>query len=79
MVNKGELNSCSKYCTEIINDDKDKFLNRLSAKLDGPNTSAKSYWSITTNFLNNKKIPTIPLLFFNGTLISDFKQKPNIF
>ena len=48
-------------------------------KLDDRNTSAKSYWSIINNFLNNKKIPTIPPLLFNGTLISDFKQKANLF
>ena len=50
MVNKEELNSYSKYCTEIITGTKDKFLNRLSVKLDSPNTSAKPYWSITKKF-----------------------------
>ena len=79
MVNKEELNSYSKCCTEIITDAKDKFLNRLSVKLDDPYTSAKSYWSIINNFLKNKKIPTIPPLSFNGPLISDFKQKANLF
>ena len=43
------------------------------------NTSAKSYWSIINNFLNKKKIPTISPFLFNGTLISDFKQKAGIF
>ena len=55
MVNKEGRNSYLNYCTEIITDAKDRFLNRLSAKLDDPNTSAKSYWSIINNFLNNKK------------------------
>ena len=40
MVNKEELRSYSKYCTEIITDAKDKFLNRLIVKLDDPNKSA---------------------------------------
>ena len=53
--NKEELNSCTKYCSEIITDAKDKFLNRLSVKLDDPNTSAKPYWPIINNFLNSKK------------------------
>ena len=44
-----------------------------------PNTSAKLYWSIINNFLNNKKIPTIPPLLFNGALILDFKQKTIFF
>ena len=42
MINKEELNSNWKYYSEIITDAKDKFLNRLSVKLDDPNTSAKS-------------------------------------
>ena len=56
MVNKKELNSYSKYCTEIITDAKDKFLNRPSVKLGDPNASAKSYWYIINNSLNKKKI-----------------------
>ena len=79
MVNKEEPNSYPKYCTEIVTDTKDKFLNRLRVKLDDPNISAKSYSSIINNFLNNKIIPAIPPLLFNGTLISDFKQKANLF
>ena len=48
--------------------------------LDNLNTSTKLYCSIVNNFLNNKKIPTIPPLLFNGTTrISDFKQKANLF
>ena len=79
MINKEELNSCSKYCSQIITNAKNKFLNRLIVKLDGLNTSVKSYWSIINNFLNNKKISTIQPLLFNGNLISDFKQKVNLF
>ena len=56
MVNKEELHSYSKYCTEIITDAKDKFLNRPSVKLGDPNASAKSYWYIINNSLNKKKI-----------------------
>ena len=79
MINEEELNSNSKYYSGIITDAKDKFLNRQTVKLDNLNTSAKLYWSIINNFLNNKKIPNIPLVLFNGTLISDFKQKANLF
>ena len=61
-VNKEELHSYSKYCTEIITDAKDKFLNRLNVQLGDSNTSAKSCWSIINNFLNNKKICTLPPL-----------------
>ena len=77
-INKEELNSYSKCCSEIIIDANNKFLNKLSAKLDDQNTSAKFSWSIINNFCN-KKISTAPRLLFNGTLISDFKQKSSLF
>ena len=67
------------YYSETIIDAKDEFLNRISVKLDNPNTSAKSYWSIVSNFLNNKKIATVPPLLFNGALISNCKQKSGLF
>ena len=62
-----------------ITDAKDKFLNRLSVTLHYPNISANPYWSVINNSLNNKIILTIPPLSFNTTLISDFKQKVNLF
>ena len=55
MINMEQLRTYSKYCSEIITDVKDKFLSRLKVKLDNPNTSAKSYWSIINNFLKNNK------------------------
>ena len=79
MVSKEELNSYLKYCSEIIIDAKDKILNNLEVKLDDPNALTKSYWSIINSFFNNRKIPTIPSLVFNGTVISYFKQKTYLF
>ena len=40
--------------------------------LDNPNKSTKTYWSIINRFLNNKKVPIIPPVFFEGELISNF-------
>ena len=48
-------------------------IHQPSVKLNDPNTSAKSYWSIINNF-HNKKVSTIPPPLFNVTQISDFKQ-----
>ena len=62
-----------------ITDAKDKFLNRLSVTSHYQNISANPYWSVINNSLNNKIILTIPPLSFNTTLISDFKQKVNLF
>ena len=48
-------------------------------KLNVPSTAPKFYWSILNWFLNNKKIPSIPPIFHNGKVISDFKEKANLF
>ena len=56
---------------------KSKLLAKLSSKLDNPDTTPKTYWSIINRFLNNKKIPIIPPVLFEGKLISDFEKKLN--
>ena len=40
--------------------------------------TSKCYWSLLKIFLNNKKIPLIPLLFHNNRFISDFKHKTEL-
>ena len=47
-------------------------------KLDNNETVPKTYWSITNEFLSNKKTPVISLSLVNGELVSDFKQKANL-
>ena len=39
----------------------------------------KTYWSIMKTFFNGKKVLAIPHLLFNGTIITDFQEKANIF
>ena len=51
----------------------------MSAKLDNPKTVPRTYWSITNNFLSNRKTPIILPVLVNGELVSDFKQKANLF
>ena len=66
-------------CTKLIVEAKDKHLAKLSSKLDNPDTAPKTYWSIINRFLNNKKIPIIPPVLFEGKLISDFEKKVELF
>ena len=68
------LHQASK-CTKLIVEAKDKHLTQLSSKLDNPDIAPKTYWSIMNRFLNNKKIPIIPSVLFEGKLISDFEKK----
>ena len=59
-------------CIKLIVEAKDKHLAKLSPKLDNPDTAPKTYWCIINRFLNNKKIPILPPVFFkvNQYLIS---------
>ena len=66
-------------CTKLMVEAKGKHLAKLISKLDNRDTAPKTYWSIINRFLNNKKIPTIPPVFFEGKLISDFEKKPELF
>ena len=52
---------------------------KMSTNLDNPRTAPKTYWSIINKFLSNKKIRIVPALLVDGELVSDFKQKANIF
>ena len=44
-----------------------------------PKTSANPYWSILKTLLNNKKIPSIPPLFYQGEYVTNFKEKVELF
>ena len=54
-----------------------KFL-KSQKKLADFNTSSKSYRAIVNRLLYIKKLPTIPPLFVDGKLVSDFTKKANI-
>ena len=41
--------------------------------------NSKVYWSLLKNFLNNKKIRIIPLLFYKNRFITDFQEKVKLF
>ena len=58
---------------------KDKYIVKMSEKLNDPITAPKTYWKIINRFLSNKKIPGIPPLLVNGEIISNFSQKASIF
>ena len=41
--------------------------------------SPKTYWSLLKVFLNDKKIPIIPLLFHENKFVTDFEEKAEHF
>ena len=77
--NKKALDFQAKECTSVIIESMERFMAKMSAKLDNPKTDPKTYWSIINKFLSNKKTPIIPPVLVNGELVSDFQQKANFF
>ena len=65
----------SEECTrQILEAEKNNIL-KMNKKLADTNTSSKMYWTILSRLLYNKKLPTIPSLFVDGKLVSDFCKK----
>ena len=63
----------------MIKKAKRDYFDSLGKKLSNYNTGCKSFWSTFKRLVNNKKLTNIPPLLENGTTISDFRQKCNIF
>ena len=79
MLTKQELASITKLSSEAITKAKGKYLSSLGNKLNDPQTGAESYWSILNKFLQKKKIPLIPPICLNGTLITKICEKITLF
>ena len=52
---------------------------KMSVKLDEPNTAPKTFWSIISRFLEQKKIPAISPILPDSKLVFDFKIKFELF
>ena len=64
---------------QMIQNRKEKHFYDLSLKLNNPQTSPKTYWSIIKSCYSGRKIPIIPPLSVNGKIITNFKEKANLF
>ena len=65
--------------SEMIQNRKERYFYDLSVKLNNPQTSPKTNWSIIKSCYNGRKIPIIPPLSVNGKIITDFNEKANLF
>ena len=63
-----------KKLNEVIENAKQKYLVRISKKLNNPATSSKCHWSLLL-LLNGKKITCIHPTFHNNRYIADFKER----
>ena len=46
--------------SELVDNAKNNYYDKLANKLSNPLTSSKTYWSMLKTFCNNNKIPLIP-------------------
>ena len=63
----------------LIKSSKENFYNNLAKKLNDLSTSNKMYWSVIKTFSNSKQVHVISPLLINNNLISNFKEKANVF
>ena len=63
----------------MISKRKKEYYDQLSKKFNDPLTSPKAYWSILKTFYSGTKIPLIPLLITDNKVITNFREKANLF
>ena len=78
-VDRVRLQKAGAELINIIKSSKENFYNNLAEKLNDPSTSNKKYLSTMKTFIDGKKPPIIPPLLVSNNLISNFREKANIF
>ena len=63
-----QLNCLQDRLNDSLEASKQKYYCRMTNELTNVEKSSKAYWSILKSFLNNKKIPLIPPLFYENCL-----------
>ena len=63
----------------IIKSSKENVYKNLAKLLNNLSNFYKTYWSIMKAFINSKKTAIFPRLLVNNKLISNFREKTNIF
>ena len=74
-----QLNCLQDRLNGSIEASKQKYYCRMTNKLTNAEKRSKAYWSILKRFLNNKKIPLIPPLFYENCFVTNFKEKAELF
>ena len=73
------MNKEAAELSKIIQNRKEKYFYDLPLKLNNPQTSSKTYWSITKLCYNGRNIPIIQPLSVHWKIITNFKEKANLF
>ena len=76
---KKKLQPKAAYCTRNIMKAENRYILRMTSKLNDSKAAPETYWSILNQLLYNKKIPSMPPLVVNNKLLSGFCIKANLF
>ena len=79
LMDRFRLEKAGAELINIIKSSKENVYKNLAKLLNNPSTFYKTYWSIMKAFINSKKQAIIPQLLVNNKLISNFREKTNIF
>ena len=73
------LDSLKIEYSESVSLEKDKYLKKLGDQVSNPQTGQKKYWSALKKLINKSSATIIPPILFNGSFITNFKEKCCIF
>ena len=73
------LKECLDMCCNLIEPAKLDCYKNIAEKLNNPETAPKTYWSLLNRLLGRVKVPSNPPLLANGTFVSNFKEKAELF
>ena len=73
------INNLQAQIKTLIDISKPNYFFQISAKKESTSINTKCYWFLLKAFLNNKKLPCIPPLYYNDKFVCDFKQQSKTF
>ena len=78
-ISKSHVNNVQKETHRIIKKAKTAYYTKLGSDLSNPAIGPKRFWSTFKRLVNKKKFSNIPPLLENDKIISDFKEKCDLF
>ena len=67
-VDRVRLQKAGAELINIIKSSKENFYNNFTKKINDPNTSGKTYWSLMKTFVNGKKFLTLAKMLTSLTI-----------
>ena len=76
---KAYLDRLKNDYSALVLAEKEKYLKRLGDEVSNPLTGQKKYWRALKKLINKSSATIIPPILFNGSFITNFKEKCTVF